>query len=125
ADLLKTFIQEARWAKNKQQAPAFEEYIENAWMSASGPLQLVHAYFLLGQNITKEELQCLDKYDDLLRWPSLVFRLCNDLATSEVGLVLTHLNVHNIFQCLLQVEPTYTGVKLFQSIKHELEILFK
>ncbi|XVF44487.1 hypothetical protein PTKIN_Ptkin02bG0127000 [Pterospermum kingtungense] len=82
ADLLKTFLQEAKWCYEKQ-TPKFEEYLENAWLSSSGPLLLVHAYFFLGQNITKEELECLENYHNLLRWPSLIFRLCNDIASAR------------------------------------------
>ncbi|XWS63338.1 hypothetical protein CRYUN_Cryun06bG0086700 [Craigia yunnanensis] len=82
ADLLKAFLQEAKWCYSKQ-TPKFVEYLENAWMSISGPLLLVHAYFLLGYNIKKEELECLEKYHNLLRWPSVIFRLCNDLASSK------------------------------------------
>ncbi|XVE49794.1 hypothetical protein DITRI_Ditri01bG0110300 [Diplodiscus trichospermus] len=82
ADLLKSFLQEAKWSYNKQ-TPKFEEYLENAWMSASGPLLLVHAYFLLGHGIKREELQCLEKYHNLLRWSSLIFRFCNDIVGSK------------------------------------------
>ncbi|KAE8660928.1 Isoprene synthase [Hibiscus syriacus] len=80
ADLLKAFLQEAKWSY-QEQTPKFEEYLENAWMSVSGPLQLIHAYFLLGHGRAKEELECLEKYHNLLRWPSVIFRLCNDIAS--------------------------------------------
>ncbi|KAK9001203.1 hypothetical protein V6N11_082991 [Hibiscus sabdariffa] len=79
ADLLKAFLQEAKWSYRKQ-TPKFEEYLENAWMSVSGPLVLIHAYFLLGHG-KAEELECLAKYHNLLRWPSVIFRLCNDIAS--------------------------------------------
>ncbi|KAJ6908436.1 terpene synthase 12 [Populus alba x Populus x berolinensis] len=83
ADLCKAFLQEAKWSCNNI-TPSFEEYLENAWRSVSGTVILIHAYFLLGENISKRALDYLVNYDELLRWPSVIFRLCNDLATSSV-----------------------------------------
>ncbi|KAJ0052968.1 hypothetical protein Pint_02108 [Pistacia integerrima] len=81
-DMCKSFLEEAKWSYNKQ-TPTFEEYLDNAWRSASGALLLVHSYFLLNQGITSEALDSLEKYHNLLRWPSVIFRLCNDLSTSK------------------------------------------
>ncbi|KAJ7964209.1 Beta-ocimene synthase [Quillaja saponaria] len=87
SDMLKAFLQEARWS-NRKDMPAFKDYFENAVISVSGIVILVHAYFLLEQNITKQALDCLEKenYHDLLRMPSVIFRLCNDLGTSKAEL---------------------------------------
>ncbi|XP_044501176.1 isoprene synthase, chloroplastic-like [Mangifera indica] len=82
ADLCKAFLQEAKWIYNKY-TPTFEEYLDNAWRSSSGPLLLVHSYFSLNKSITKEGLDYVEKYHNLLRWPSIIFRLCNDLSTSK------------------------------------------
>ncbi|KAJ4850701.1 hypothetical protein Tsubulata_035876 [Turnera subulata] len=82
ADLCKLFLQEAKWLYTNS-TPTFEDYLENAWMSVSGPLLLVHANLLLGKKTSKEELERLEEYHDLLRWPSTIFRLCNDLVSSS------------------------------------------
>ncbi|XVF76555.1 hypothetical protein PTKIN_Ptkin13bG0275100 [Pterospermum kingtungense] len=82
ADLCKAFLQEAKWAQNKN-IPTFKDYLENGWVSVSGHVFLVHAYFLQSPNIASEALDSLEKYHDLLRWPSSIFRLCNDLGTSK------------------------------------------
>nr|BDN86179.1 isoprene synthase [Garcinia subelliptica] len=84
-DLCKAFFQEAKWVYNKA-TPSFEEYLENAWRSVSGAVMLIHAYFMLGQMVSKDELEHLENYHELLRWPSVIFRLCNDLATSSAEL---------------------------------------
>lgn len=81
--MLKAFLQEAKWCRDKY-LPPFEDYLNNAWVSVSGVVILTHAYFLLNDNITKDALDSLDNYHDLLRRPSLIFRLCNDLGTSRV-----------------------------------------
>ncbi|OIW19085.1 hypothetical protein TanjilG_06394 [Lupinus angustifolius] len=52
-DLLKAFLQEAKWSKDKI-LPKFDDYLKNA------------------QN-----------YHELLHRPSIIFRLCNDLSTSK------------------------------------------
>ncbi|XVE49792.1 hypothetical protein DITRI_Ditri01bG0110100 [Diplodiscus trichospermus] len=82
ADLCKAFLKEAKWAHSKH-IPTFQDYLENAWVSVSGHLFLVHAFFLHSPNITSKALDSLEKYDDVIRWPSVVFRLCNDLGTSK------------------------------------------
>nr|AMB57287.1 plastid terpene synthase [Osmanthus fragrans] len=82
ADLCKLFLKEAQWSYNKH-IPSFEEYLSMGWLSSSGPLLLVHAYFLMNKNITNEEIECFNDYPALLRYPSTIFRLCNDLSSSK------------------------------------------
>ncbi|GLT65721.1 hypothetical protein SLA2020_381340 [Shorea laevis] len=81
ADLCKTFLQEAKWFYNKD-IPTFKDYLDNAWLSVAGAIALVYSYFFLNQKFTNQALEGLQKYHDLLRWPSVIFRLCNDLSTS-------------------------------------------
>ncbi|CAN1232197.1 Probable terpene synthase 12 [Linum perenne] len=91
ADMLKAFLKEAEWSYDKSGAapPTFSEYIENGWRSVSGTVILVHAYCFLngvddGHVFSKEMLEDhLMSYDEIVRWPSVIFRLCNDLATSS------------------------------------------
>ncbi|KAK2989236.1 hypothetical protein RJ640_029534, partial [Escallonia rubra] len=63
--------------------PALEEYINNAWISISAPVMLIQAYFFVENPITKEALVCLEKYPNIIRWPSMILRLSNDLGTSQ------------------------------------------
>ncbi|XP_027172055.1 isoprene synthase, chloroplastic-like [Coffea eugenioides] len=81
ADLCKAFLQEAQWFYKKA-TPNFDEYIENGWISVSGAVQLIHAYFLVTENISKEAIECLDYHHDFLHWPCIIFRLTNDLSSS-------------------------------------------
>ncbi|KAK4577390.1 hypothetical protein RGQ29_027760 [Quercus rubra] len=84
-DLCKAFLQETKWCYYKR-TPSSEDYLDNAWMSVSGALILVHAYFLMSPSITNRALEGLEDYHNLLRWPSIIFRLCNDLGTSMAEL---------------------------------------
>ncbi|KAE8686871.1 putative terpene synthase 12 [Hibiscus syriacus] len=81
-DLCKAFLKEAKWEHSKH-VPTFQDYLENAWISVSGHAFLVHAYFLQNSSITGETFDSLEQYHDVLRFPSTIFRLCNDLGTSK------------------------------------------
>ncbi|XP_030459491.2 probable terpene synthase 12 [Syzygium oleosum] len=88
SDLCKAFMQEAKWKHNKV-TPAFKEYMNNGWISVSGLVILIHAFFLLSPHVRKEELESFESYShDLLKSPSVIFRLCNDLGTSSVSILL-------------------------------------
>ncbi|KAH7516287.1 hypothetical protein FEM48_Zijuj10G0119300 [Ziziphus jujuba var. spinosa] len=38
--------------------------------------------------VTQEALQCLEDYPNILRWPSMIFRLADDLGTSSVNITI-------------------------------------
>ncbi|KAL6993155.1 lysase [Sarracenia purpurea var. burkii] len=84
-DLCKSFLLEAKWHYTKF-TPSFKGYMDNAWISSSGVVLLLHAYCLISPNITKEALDCFDQHKDLIYHPSLIFRLCNDLVPSTMNL---------------------------------------
>ncbi|WCJ37098.1 Myrcene synthase chloroplastic [Euphorbia peplus] len=81
-DLCKSYLLEAQWYHSGYK-PSVEEYLENAWVSISGPLLLVHAYFASTNQITNEATQSLKgSYPDIVRFSSLITRLADDLGTS-------------------------------------------
>lgn len=84
-DLCNSFLVEAKWHHNGY-TPSFQEYLNNAWMSASGHVVLFHALILSRQRVTKETLRWLQTYPSIFRSSSTIFRLCNDLATSTAEL---------------------------------------
>ncbi|KAL6326929.1 hypothetical protein AAG906_012536 [Vitis piasezkii] len=81
ADLCKSYLLEAKWYYSGY-TPSLQEYISNSWISISGPVILVHAYFLVANPITKEALQSLERYHNIIRWSSMILRLSDDLGTS-------------------------------------------
>nr|ADR74206.1 (E)-beta-ocimene/myrcene synthase [Vitis vinifera] len=81
SDLCKSFLLEAKWYYSGYK-PTLQEYISNAWISMSGPVVLVHAYFFVTNPITKEALQSLERYHNIIRWSSMISRLSDDLGTS-------------------------------------------
>ncbi|KAL0437615.1 UNVERIFIED_CONTAM: Isoprene synthase, chloroplastic [Sesamum radiatum] len=82
ADLCKAFLREAEW-RYKKEIPKFDEYLDHGWTSSSGVVLLTHAYFLTSPNITHEAIKALNNGHGLLRTPSTVFRLANDLSSSK------------------------------------------
>ncbi|KAM7500252.1 hypothetical protein LguiA_024666 [Lonicera macranthoides] len=80
--LCKSYLVEAKWYDNKY-TPTLKEYLENAWISISAPTILMHAYSLISNPLTKDALECLEKYPNLVRWSSMILRLSNDLGTSK------------------------------------------
>ncbi|KAG2709342.1 hypothetical protein I3843_05G213000 [Carya illinoinensis] len=80
-DLCKAFLLEAKWYYNSY-TPSFQEYTENAWVSSSVPVILVHAYFAVTNPITEESCDFLEEYPNIIRCSSMILRLANDLVTS-------------------------------------------
>ncbi|XP_076945248.1 (E)-beta-ocimene synthase, chloroplastic-like, partial [Bidens hawaiensis] len=80
-ELLEAFLVEAKWTEEKC-IPTLEDYLDNAWLSVSGVVILTHGYFLINQEINKDAVENLERYHDLMKWSSLIFRLYNDLGTS-------------------------------------------
>ncbi|XP_077224041.1 alpha-terpineol synthase, chloroplastic-like isoform X1 [Tasmannia lanceolata] len=85
ADICKSFLVEAKWYNNGY-TPTLDEYLNNAWISSTGPILLGHVYFLTRPKVTKEALEFVDNYPNLIRYPSMICRLCNDLASSRAEL---------------------------------------
>nr|QNC49797.1 terpene synthase 8b [Leucophyllum frutescens] len=81
-DYLRSLLQEAKWY-HKGQKPSLEEYLKNGWLSAGGPLFYNYVYFLLQNSVEKEAIRGLHEYHNVLRLPSVVSRLTNDLKTSK------------------------------------------
>ncbi|KAI3717706.1 hypothetical protein L1987_69483 [Smallanthus sonchifolius] len=82
-ELLEAFLVEAKWIRDKY-IPTLQDYVDNAWLSESGVLILTHGYFLVNQEMKKEVVESLERYHDLMKWSSMLFRLYNDLATATV-----------------------------------------
>ncbi|GMN68457.1 hypothetical protein TIFTF001_037514 [Ficus carica] len=81
-DLCEAYLLEAKWYYSGY-TPNLQEYIENAWISVTVPVMLVHAYFLIENPITKEALDCLEEYPSIIRQSSILIRFADDLGTAS------------------------------------------
>ncbi|XP_059456694.1 myrcene synthase, chloroplastic-like [Corylus avellana] len=82
ADLSRSYLLEAKWYYSGY-TPSLQEYIENACISISAQVMLVHVYFSITNPITKEALDCLEEFPNIIRWSAVVLRLADDLGTSK------------------------------------------
>jgi len=62
-DLLEAYLIEAKWF-NKKYVPAFGEYLDNGVISSGSCLALVHATFLIGDNLSKETISMMSPIQD-------------------------------------------------------------
>ncbi|XP_065875901.1 terpene synthase 10-like [Euphorbia lathyris] len=81
-DLCEAYLLEGKWYHSSY-TPTLEEYIENAWISISGPVILVHGFFLTKDAVTIDGLKYLMEYPKVLRLSSMILRLADDLGTSS------------------------------------------
>ncbi|KAM7525537.1 hypothetical protein LguiA_015439 [Lonicera macranthoides] len=81
-DYCKSILVEAKWY-HKGYKPTLSEYLESAWLSVAGPFLMVAAYFAIANPITKEAMESIELYPSIVRWPSMILRLTDDLATSS------------------------------------------
>ncbi|KAF8022349.1 hypothetical protein BT93_F0012 [Corymbia citriodora subsp. variegata] len=120
-DLCKAFLQEAKWSNSKI-VPGVEEYLDNGWVSSSGQVMLTHAYFLASPTMRKEELESLEHYHDLLRLPSLIFRLTNDIASSSAE--LERGETTNSIRCYMQ-EKGISESEARECVSEQIDMAWK
>ncbi|XP_015065631.1 (-)-alpha-terpineol synthase-like [Solanum pennellii] len=81
ANLCKAYLLEVKWYQ-RGYTPSLDEFLTNAWITNTGPVLIMHAYFCITNPIKEDELQRLNHYPAIIYSPSLILRLANDLATS-------------------------------------------
>ncbi|XP_031259011.1 (R)-limonene synthase 1, chloroplastic-like [Pistacia vera] len=79
--LAQSYMTEARWYHN-QYKPTLDEYLNNAYLSITGPIIATLSYISSANPILEKDLEFLESIPDIVKWSSLVFRLQDDLGTS-------------------------------------------
>ena len=83
-DIFEAFLNEAKWFNNGH-IPSFEEHLENGVTSAGSYMALVHSFFLMGNDLSKENITMMMKpYPRLFSCTGQILRLWDDLGTSRV-----------------------------------------
>ncbi|KAM0944079.1 putative (-)-alpha-terpineol synthase [Dioscorea sansibarensis] len=80
-ELCKAYLVEANWAHSDYK-PKLQEYLDNAWISISAFPIFFHSLFCISEAISKEALESLENFPNIMRQLFLIYRLCNDLGTS-------------------------------------------
>lgn len=91
-------LMEATWY-HKGHVPTLEEYLENGWISSSGPLLSLHVIFGLSNKTTNEALDLCKSCQEIIYHTSVIIRLCNDQGTSTVRCSNFYLILGNIYVC--------------------------
>nr|WHU05661.1 terpene synthase TPS14 [Freesia refracta] len=81
-DLCEAFLLEAKWFRNETM-PTLEDYINNGVTTAGTYMALVHAFFLMGKQITKESLDAVSSCPELFTSSGRILRLWDDLGTAK------------------------------------------
>ncbi|KAL4567218.1 hypothetical protein LXL04_022794 [Taraxacum kok-saghyz] len=82
ADLCTAYLVEARWYHSGH-TPTLEEYLENACVSISAPVVLMHLTFMMSFSTKEEIFQGMKRAENIVSCSSLILRLANDLGTSS------------------------------------------
>nr|XP_043631057.1 R-linalool synthase QH1, chloroplastic-like [Erigeron canadensis] len=80
-DLCKAYLVEAKWFHNRH-APTLEEYLDNACVSISAHVTLMHFNFLASTTSSAQIGQCMERADNIVRCSAQILRLSDDLGTS-------------------------------------------
>ncbi|KAK7302644.1 hypothetical protein RJT34_13537 [Clitoria ternatea] len=80
--LLNAFLEEAHWL-NSDHLPKAEEYLNNGIVSTGVHVVLVHAFFLLVQDINKETVAIIDDFPDIIYSVAKILRLSDDLEGAK------------------------------------------
>ncbi|KAK6124001.1 hypothetical protein DH2020_042249 [Rehmannia glutinosa] len=82
---------------------------------------LFHAYFSITNPINKKELRSLEQYPGIIRWPPMVFRLADDLGTSDE---MKKVDVPKSIQCYMN-ETGCSEEDAREYIKHLIHATLK
>ncbi|KAL1188319.1 S-(+)-linalool synthase [Cardamine amara subsp. amara] len=82
AILCKAFLVEAKWF-NSGYLPNTEEYMKNGVVSSGVHLVMLHVYFLLGEELTREKVQLIESNPSIVSSAATILRLWDDLGSAK------------------------------------------
>ncbi|GLT50837.1 hypothetical protein SLA2020_242970 [Shorea laevis] len=82
ASLCNAFLVEAKWFAAGE-IPKPEEYLKNGIISTGVYVVLVHIFFLLGQDITKENMELVNNNPGIISSTATILRLWDDLGSAK------------------------------------------
>ncbi|XP_044461148.1 (3S,6E)-nerolidol synthase 1-like isoform X3 [Mangifera indica] len=80
--LCNAFLVEAKWFSSRD-LPTAEEYLKNGIITSGVNVGLVHIFFLLGENLTTETLDLIDKNPVIISSTATILRLWDDLGSAK------------------------------------------
>ncbi|KAF9672220.1 hypothetical protein SADUNF_Sadunf11G0018000 [Salix dunnii] len=80
--LCNAFLVEAKWFASGK-LPSSEEYLKNGIVSSGVNVVLVHIFFLLGQGISKENVELINNFPAIISSTATILRLWDDLGSAK------------------------------------------
>lgn len=71
------------WWYHSGHTPTLEEYLDNAYVSISAPVILMHLNLLTSFSTKEEISEGMKRTENVVRYSSIILRLVNDLGTSS------------------------------------------
>lgn len=87
-DMCEAFLIEARWCSGKV-VPNLEDYLSNGVTTAGTYMALVHAFYLMGSKISRENSELVASRPELFASAGRILRLWDDLGTAKVRFFLS------------------------------------
>ncbi|KAJ4729952.1 Geraniol synthase [Melia azedarach] len=81
-DIFEAQLAEAKWF-SEGYVPTQEQYLTNGVTTGGTYMALVHAFFLMGQGVTKETCSLMEPYPNLFSCSGKILRLWDDLGTAR------------------------------------------
>ncbi|GAY60816.1 hypothetical protein CUMW_205050 [Citrus unshiu] len=81
-DIFKAQLSEAKWF-SEGYVPTQEQYLRNGVTTGGTYMALVHAFCLMGQDVTKETLAMMEPYPNLFSCSGKILRLWDDLGAAR------------------------------------------
>ncbi|KAJ0968566.1 hypothetical protein J5N97_025483 [Dioscorea zingiberensis] len=82
AKLCNAFLQEAKWFASGQ-VPNKDEYLRNAVISSGVFIVIVHLFFLMGNGLTKENVEHIEEDPSFISYTGTILRLWDDLGSAK------------------------------------------
>ncbi|KAJ0968573.1 hypothetical protein J5N97_025490 [Dioscorea zingiberensis] len=82
AKLFNAFLQEVKWFASGQ-VPNKDDYLRNAVISSGVFIVIVHLFFLMGNGLTKENVEQIEKDPSFIYHTGAILRLWDDLGSAK------------------------------------------
>ncbi|XP_027347337.1 (3S,6E)-nerolidol synthase 1-like [Abrus precatorius] len=120
--LCEAFLVEAKWFASGK-LPSAEEYLKNGIVSSGVHIVLVHAFFLLGHGLNKENVHILDTIPGIVSSPATILRLWDDLGNAEDE--NQRGNDGSYVKCLMMDHPEYTMRRAREKVMSKISNAWK
>ncbi|KAF7843089.1 (3S,6E)-nerolidol synthase 1-like [Senna tora] len=125
--LCNAFMEEAKWLGSGKY-PKAEEYLKNGIVSTGVHVALLHAFFLMGQGITKQNVDLMNDNDlpTIISSTATILRLCDDLeGDKDDGNINQASKDGSYLKCYMKDHPQVSIEQAKEHIRHKISDAWK